>query len=329
MTVSEVSKTIEKYRLIERGDKVLIAVSGGSDSLGLLYILNSLKKQLNFSIHIAHLDHMLRRDSHKDKIFVEKVAKKLDLPLTASAINVRALLRKSSQEEVARNVRFSFLFKVARQAGVDKIALGHTLDDQAETVLMRILRGSGLQGLSGIFPKRTIDQFVIVRPLIELSRREIQKFLKKRKIKYRTDHTNQENIYFRNRIRNRLLPLLEKDYNPNIKQCLANMAQSIALDYGYLLKLSRKAFLKTVKSISKHRIDYKLHNFLRLNNASQRMILRLGIISIKGNLRKISYKHINEIEALVYNRPRGSIVDLPENLQAIKKDKILRLNQKK
>ena len=329
MLVSKAKKIIEKYRLIERGDKVLIAVSGGSDSLGLLYILNSLKKRLNFSIHIAHLDHMLRKDSRKDKIFVEKVAKKLNLPFTTSQINVKALLKKSSQEEVARNVRLSFLFKVAREVGVDKIALGHTVDDQAETVLMRILRGSGLQGLGGIFPKRKIDQFVIIRPLIELSRREIQKFLKKRKINYRTDYTNRENKYFRNRIRNKLLPLLEKDFNPNIKQCLANMAQSIAMDYGYLLKLSRKSFHKTVNSINKNRINYKLHNFLRLNTASRRMILRLGIIAIEGNLRRITYKHINEIEDLIDNRPLGSIVDLPKNLQAIKKDKILVIKRKK
>ena len=283
MKITDVERAINKYRLLDKKDKVLVAVSGGPDSVCLLYTLQRLSKKLKFSIHIAHLDHMLRKDSYRDRIFVEQLAKRFNLPISCSRVNVKALIKNSSQEEIARNVRLGFLFNLCREIKADKIALGHNLDDQAETVLMRILRGSGLQGLSAMFPKRKIDNFVIIRPLLDIPRREIEKFLKKKKLKFRTDFTNLKDIYLRNRIRNILLPHLEKKYNPKIKQCLNNMAKGIALDYGYLSKMSRKAFLKSRRQVKKYRIDFKLKTFLGFNPAIQRMALRLGIASLKGN----------------------------------------------
>ena len=329
MLINDVERTINKYGLLKKGDKVIIGVSGGSDSVCLLYVLNRLSKKLKFNIHIAHLDHMLRKDSFRDRVFVENIAKKMKLPLSCSQVNVKAILKHSSQEEVARKVRLGFFFKLAQEIGADKIALGHNLDDQAETVLMRILRGSGLQGLGGIFPKRAMDKFIIIRPFIDIPRREIKRFLKKRKIRYRTDFTNLEDIYLRNRIRNRLLPRLEKGYNPRLKLSLSNMAKSTALDYAYLSKLSRRAFLKTCKPIKKKRIACNLSRFLRLDPAIQRMVLRLGIITLKGNLRKITYKHIEEIEDLIHNRPIGSVVDLPTGLQVLSRARVLYLRRRK
>ena len=243
MIIEKVKNTIKRCRLIDKYDKIIVGVSGGPDSLALLYILNTLKKELKLKIHIAHLDHMLRKNSAQDRKFVEGLARKLKLPVTTAQINVKALAKKGSLEEIARNARLGFLFKVARDTRADKIALGHNLDDQAETVLMRILRGTGLYGLAGILPKREISGYQIIRPLIEVRRKEIETYLKQKKIRPRIDISNSQEIYFRNKIRHKLLPLLEKEYNKNAKEVLSNMAETVGNDYDYLSGKAKAAYV--------------------------------------------------------------------------------------
>ncbi len=317
MTISDKAlKTIRRYNLISQNDKIVVGVSGGPDSLALLYILNSLKDKLKITLQVAHLDHMLRKDSSRDCLFVEKLARKLGLPVTYTNINVKAIARRGSIEEIARNARLGFLFRVARQVNADKIALGHNLDDQAETVLMRIIRGSGLQGLSGISAKREICGYQIIRPLIEIKRKEIEAFLKRRNIKPVRDVSNSEDIYFRNKIRHRLLPLLEREYNRNIKEVLSNAAQGIGYDYDYLNEVARSQVKRLGKRIS-------LAKFLDLHPAIQRLVLRLRIAGLKGDMRAIGSKHLKEIEDLIFNRPANSIVDLPKGISVIKKKKYI------
>jgi tRNA(Ile)-lysidine synthase len=316
MISDKVKNTIIKYALIDKNDKVVIGVSGGPDSVALLYLLNNLRKELKISLHIAHLDHMLRKDSYKDREFVQGLAGRLKLPITSGQINIKELAKKGSLEEVARNARLGFLFKVAKDIKATKIALGHNLDDQAETVLMRILRGSGLYGLSGILPKRNISGYQIIRPLIEIRRKEIEAFLKKRKLKPRLDTSNLEDIYFRNKIRNKLLPLLEKEYNQNIKGILSNMAESIGYDYNYLTGV-----------VSRHMKELKgklnLNRLLKLHPAIRRLILRLNITQVKGDMRQITFQHIKEIEDLISSRPVNSVVDLPKSVSVVKRKKSL------
>lgn len=312
MVLNKVKNTIKRYNLIDKNDRIVVGVSGGPDSVALLYLLNNLSKELRISLHIAHLDHMLRKDSHKDKYFVEKLAQRLKIPFTASEINIKKIANGASIEEEARNARLGFFFKLAKDIEANKIALGHTLDDQAETVLMRILRGTGLYGLSGILPKRDIGGHCIIRPLIELRRRDIESFLKRKKIKPCIDASNLEDIYFRNKIRNRLLPLLEKDYNKNIKEVLSNMSESIGYDYDYLSRVATDAMghIKT---------RFDLNRFLRLHPAIRRLLLRMGIAVLKGDTRRITFQHIREIEDLILKRPINSVVDLPEGISVIKK----------
>ena len=312
MVLDKVRKTIKRYNLIGKGNKIIVGVSGGPDSVALLYLLNSLKKELKISLHVAHLDHMLRKDSCKDREFVERLAHKLKIPVTKAKINIKELAKAGSLEEIARNARLGFLFKVARDIKADKIALGHNLDDQAETVLMRIIRGSGLHGLSGILPKRNIAGYEIIRPLIEVKRREIEAFLKRKKISPRIDISNLEDIYFRNKIRNRLLPLLEKEYNKNIKEVLSNMAQSLGYDYDYLMGVAKR----TMKS-PKNKLELKL--LIRLHPAIRRLALRMSIAMVKGDTRRIAFAHIKELEDLIFNRPVNSIVDLPKGVSVVKK----------
>lgn len=316
--LDKVKNTIRRYNLIDKNDKVLVSVSGGPDSVALTLLLNNLRKELNLSLHIAHLDHRLRKDSYKDKEFVEKLAQQLKIPITVAEINVRKLAKRGSLEEIARNARLGFLFRVAKDTKSTKIALGHNLDDQAETVLMRILRGTGLYGLAGILPKRNIGRYQIIRPLIEIRRKEIEVFLKKTKIRPCRDISNLEDIYFRNRIRNRLLPLLEKDYNRNIKEVLANMAESVGCDYDYLNSTAKKSMLR-----SKMNLSLNLNKFLRLHPAIQRLILRLVITKIQGDTRRITFQHMKEMEDLILNRPVNSVVDLPKGVSVAKKKKSL------
>ncbi|MDD4980583.1 MAG: tRNA lysidine(34) synthetase TilS [Candidatus Omnitrophica bacterium] len=312
MFLEKVKDTIKRYNLIAKGDRVLVGVSGGPDSLALLYLLNDLKRALDLKLHIAHLDHCLREDSRGDRIFVEGLARKLKLPVTTAGINVRQLAKRGgSLEEIARNARLGFLFKAAKDTKSAKIALGHNLDDQAETVLMRILRGAGLYGLSGISPKRKIRGYEIIRPLIETRRSEIEAYLKKKKIKPRIDKSNLEDIYFRNKIRNRLLPLLEKEYNRNIREVLSNMAQSLGCDYDYLLRCAERR-------IKGSRSGLNLRRLKKLHPALQRLMLRMSIAKVKGDTRRITFQHIKEIEDLIYNRPVHSIVDLPKGVSVVK-----------
>lgn len=316
MLLDKVKNTIKEYGLIDKGDKIVVGVSGGPDSVALLYLLAGLRKELEITLHIAHLDHMLRPDSHKDRLFVEKLAEKLSIPATTTQVNIKELAKKGSLEEIARNARLGFLFRVAKEIKTDKIALGHNLDDQAETVLMRIIRGAGLCGLSGILPKRKIAGFYIVRPMLKLKRKEIEAWLKKKKIKARIDKTNIEDIYLRNRLRNRLLPLLEKEYNRNIKEVLSNTAVGAGYDYDYLSRIAMRMTKRFGPGIN-------LDKFLTLHPAIQNLVLRFKIARIKGNMRRIGFTHIKEINDLIFNRPVNSVVDLPSGVSVIKKKKIL------
>ena len=314
MIIDRVKNTVTRYNLINKGDKIVVGVSGGSDSVALLYLLNSLRKELRISLCISHLDHKLIKDSYKDKEFVEGLAKELKLPIITAQINVKELARRGSPEEIARNARLGFFFKVAKDTKANKIALGHNLDDQAETVLMRILRGTGLYGLSGILPKRKISGYQIIRPLIETRRRDIEAYLKKKKIKVRLDVSNLEDIYFRNKIRNRLLPLLEKEYNKNIKELLSNMAQSLGYDYDYLTTVAKRTMKQT---------KLNLNRLKKLHPAIKRLVLRMSIAKLKGDMRRLTFQHIREIEDLLLHRPVNSIVDLPKGVSVVKKKKYL------
>jgi len=316
MLPKNVETVIKSQGLIQDGDSIVVGVSGGPDSVYLLYLLNSLKKKFDLKLTIAHLDHMLRRDSPKDAEFVRKLGLKLDIPVVIGRINVKLLSRKGSLEEIARDARLRFLFKVAKDIKAKKIALAHNLDDQAETVLMRIIRGTGLFGLSGILAKKEMGGFIIIRPLIKTRRKDIENFLRKSKIATRIDKSNLMDIYFRNKVRNKLIPLLEKEYNPQIKEILSNLADNSAQDYDFLntqaLRLVKERFGRV-----------KLAQLIKLHPAMRRLVLRLNIKKLQGSTRRISFTHIKEIEDLIINRPTGSIVDLPKGISIIKRVKSL------
>jgi tRNA(Ile)-lysidine synthase len=312
--LEQVRKTVQRHQLFKAHSSLVIGVSGGPDSVALACLLCALQKEFGLKLHIAHLDHMLRKDSPKDCEFVRGLAARLRIPVTVGHIDVKALVKRQrhgSTEEVARNARLAFFSRVLKSQQADSVALGHTQDDQAETILMRIIRGAGLYGLAGILPVRTINGLRIIRPLIETERSQIEAYLRKRRIIPRRDSTNREDVYLRNRIRNRLLPTLEKQYNRNIKQVLCSMSEHVGSDYDFLHAQARK-FQKSFAM----KID--LARFKKLHPAMQRMVLRLYIADLKGDTRRITFAHIKEIDDLVHNRPAYSIVDLPRGVSVKK-----------
>ena len=308
--LERVLKTIKKYQMFEPLERVVVAVSGGPDSIALLHVLNKTNPRLCLKLCVAHLDHGLRKDSAKDFAFVKKFAQSLKIPFYGRILDRRKIKTKGSLEDCLRKFRYGFLFDVCKKFHAKKIVLGHTKDDQAETVLMRILRGSGLYGLSAILPKRSSGSFEIVRPLIEVSRHEIMKYLKENEIPYRIDTTNLKNIFMRNKIRNNLLPLLEKEYNPNIKEVLSNLALTVGADYNYLQKQA-DIFLRKNLTCGKRRCSIHLDALKRLDICLRRLVLRTAIESLRGDLRRITFKHWEEMEDLLFSMPIGAQVHLP------------------
>ncbi len=219
----KVERTIARHSLLARGDRVVVAVSGGSDSVCLLSVLHSLARESGLALHVAHLDHMFRgEESAEDARFVSNLAERFGLPATIERFDVPAYCRERglSAQEGARKVRYGFLGEVARDTESDRIATGHTADDQAETFLMRLVRGAGVSGLSAIPPMR--DN--IIRPLIETTREEVLEHLRSVGLEFRTDSSNAKAVYTRNRIRLEVLPLL-KSFNPRIVETLAAEAE--------------------------------------------------------------------------------------------------------
>lgn len=316
MIKEEFKNTIRKYNLLKKGDRIVVGVSGGPDSVCLLYLLYDIMNEFRLKLYIVHLDHMLRKDSYKDREFVEKLGKELNIPVTSKKINIKTMAKCGSIEEIARNARLDFFFSVAKDVKAEKIALGHNFDDQAETVLMRIIRGTGLYGLSGILPKRRMAGFDIIRPFIEIRRKEIESFLKRKRIKARIDTSNKQDLYFRNKIRNKLLPLLANKYNKNIKEVLSNLAQSAGYDYDFLLQSAERLIRRRT---GRFRVD----ELKKIHPAILRLILRSSIFRVKGDTRRITFKHIREIEDLILNRPKNSIVDLPKGISVIKKKHLI------
>jgi len=312
--------------MFEPGERVVVGVSGGPDSVALLHVLSELNIRLCLKIGVAHLDHNLRSSSAKDMLFVKKQAEEMRLPFYAGRIDWKKEKAFGSIEERLRNRRYDFFFKVCRKFKVKKIVLGHTRDDQAETVLMRILRGSGLYGLSAILPSRTIGPIEVVRPLIEVTKKEVFGFLKENNVPYRLDETNSDERFMRNKIRHGLLPLLERDYNPNIKEVLSSLALLIGADYAYLRSQARD-FLKKGVRYSKEACRVDLEALKKLDVSLQRFVLRSALESLQGDLHKLTFRHWQEMEDLIFSRPAGSQVHLPGRMVILKTRNILLLKK--
>ena len=317
MDLSEkILQVIKAQRLIKSGDTVLIGVSGGPDSVALLGVLSHLKYKLGVNLHVAHFNHRLRSKSDHDEAFVKSLAEKLNLQFH---VHRRKSFSpsKSVSEDTARQWRLNFFIKVAQKISATSVALAHTQNDLAETVLMRLLRGAGLSGLRGILGENKIGGQKFIRPLLSIQRIQIERFLQRRHLNYCTDETNKQTAYLRNKVRLKLLPDLIKNYNSNLPNILVDLAYTTQADYNYLLTESQKLFKKNVK-VSKTKIKIRLNFFFKQHPSMQRMLLRLSFESLVSNFNQLSFTHIQEVEEMLSSRPVGSIVHWPQSVKVLK-----------
>lgn len=320
--IERVQQAVIRHQLMQPRARIIVAVSGGADSVALLHLLIQLRQAWKLTLHVAHLDHGLRAASAEDAAFVEALGTRWHLPTTIETRDVGAVCARHgwSLEEGARHVRYEFLLEVARRHSAHAIATAHTADDQAETVLMRLLRGTGLMGLGAIPMKRQQGQIWIVRPLLGLWRREIVAYLQEAHLTYREDLTNTDPRFVRNRIRHELLPLLERDYNPNVKGALAQLAEQSQWDYTYLQEAAGRQWKRTVKIRPSAVVEVSVAAFLHQPPALQRQLVRQAIQQVKGDLRSFEFRHWMEIQRLFTERPIGALVNLPGDVQ-LRRDK--------
>ena len=300
--VKKFQNTCFQHSLFEKGAKIVLAVSGGPDSTCMLDIFPRLQKKYDLKLLIAHVNYSLRKkDSDLDEKFVRDLAEKYGIEIFVKNMletqNFASLRKKNISENYLRDVRYEFFEKIRKENNFDFIAVAHNRDDQAETFLMRAIRGAGTAGLAAMRFKNNF----IIRPLLEISREEILDYLKKNKLKWRLDKTNLESKFLRNKIRNKLIPMLEKNFNPDIKKTLADAAASIAEDEDFLSKTSKKAF-RNLKELSVSKI-------IKLHPAIQRRILRIAIAAQNKNLKNISAAHIEEaLKIIKSDKSKSQIV---------------------
>jgi tRNA(Ile)-lysidine synthase len=309
--LSRVRETIRRYRMLSPGDTVVVGVSGGPDSVALLHLLAALREELGLSLHVAHFNHRLRPEAAEDAAFVAALSRDLAVPYHEGAGETRAHADRLglSVEDAARRLRYEFLAEVARATSAQAAAVGHTRDDQAETVLMRLLRGGGPRGLAGIPPVRPLDGARLVRPLIETPRAEVEAYLGARGLPFREDPTNRDPAILRNRIRLVLLPALE-GYNPDVRQRLARLADLLRDEAEALDELAAPR-LAEVLTERPDAVRISPDLLARLPAALQRRALREAVARAGGNRDAISFVHLEGARRLALDGRPGTVLELP------------------
>ena len=316
MIRSRVREWAMKHALLPQGANIVAACSGGPDSLALVDLLDGLRQDLQFNLFIAHFDHGLRgEESAQDAEFVRQFCESRKLPFQSGGADVKSEVcrRGGSVEEVARLVRYRFLQQVAAEIGEALIATGHHRDDQAETVLLNLLRGSGERGLRAMQPR----QGGIIRPLLCVTRAELELYCRARNLQPRTDATNSNIEFKRNRVRHELMPLLRQRYNPALTETLCRTAEILADDHEFLSSyVERLAPQWAVRTTAGYRFDADA--FSQLHVAVQRELLLNLLEKVRGNLKGISFSHVEQLRQL-FQQDRGAHrIDLPGELQARK-----------
>ena len=328
-----VRETIEKYRMVKRGDKVLVSCSGGPDSVALTYILASLSERLKISLHIVYVNHNLRRDEVEgEKRFIRRFGKRLSLPYTIRSINARgfAKRKKLNIQDAARELRYKILVGIARKIGASKIALGHTASDQVETVILHLIRGSGIPGLGGMFPTRDLGEIGIkgrniriIRPVIDLWRHEIADFLKKEKLDFCKDSSNEKLIYLRNKVRKRLLPILRKEYNPEIDRAILRLGEVAREEVDYWRNRARSTLNRVVKKEGGEKILFDLKAFNRYNKFPRKVLL---YYLFEG---QVNFSDINIIDEFAKIKRANAQIQLKKGLFVRKEHNQLIFGQKR
>ncbi len=304
--LDRVAGIISRYSMIAAGGRVGVAVSGGADSVCLLHLLRDLAPALDLRLTVLHLNHKLRADeSDRDEEFVRNLAASLGYPLMAEALHVADA--GGNLEQAGRRARAGFYHSAIASGLVDVVATGHTSSDQAETVLYRLLRGSGTAGLSAVRP---VTDDGLIRPLLDCSHQEVEAYLTQKAIRWREDSSNRDRTFLRNRIRHELLPQLRRDYNPDLPRTLARMAVLAQEDEEYWsagidrLEASELTFAGEA-------VLLMCPNLLALPKAAARRLLRRAIVRAKGDLRSIDFEHVEALLGLASGGEGHGRLQLP------------------
>ncbi len=307
---------VQKHGLLSRGEKVLVAVSGGIDSVVLLHLLRQLQPSWQLTLSVAHLNHGLRGASaDRDEAFVKTLAEELKLPFYSKKADVKAYVKKHglSLEEGARDVRFAFLMSLLKTLEYDKLALGHHANDQAETILMNIVRGSGLRGCQGMHPLRG----AVIRPLLFAMKHEIEAYAKQHKLSYVVDESNSDRRFLRNRIRWDVLPVLERAAGAHAISCICRTGAISAEAEAYISDSARKAKKRIVRKGTRGEIILDIDKFLSYFKAVQKILL-FQILEEELQLKKISASKIDRLLSLAEKGKSGHRTWLDKEVTGIR-----------
>ncbi|VAX33448.1 tRNA(Ile)-lysidine synthetase [hydrothermal vent metagenome] len=313
--LKKVKQTIKKHSMLKGGERVLAGLSGGPDSVSLLHILNELREEWRLSLYALYVDHGLRPEKTPYEIdFCTELTERLKVPFSVKKVDVREFSDKENLgiQEAARHLRYLAFEEHAFQVEADRIATGHNADDQAETLVMRLLRGSGPRGLSGIPPVRGM----FIRPLIMVKRSEIEKYLDERGIGFVIDTSNLKQDYLRNRLRHEVMPLLKK-YNPNLTGTLCRTANILREENEYMEIAVTKSLMRLISRKTGDKIELFISPLENMEKVILRRALIRAIEETRG-LRGIGLEHIEEIISLIRTGSSGSRIYLPGGLRVIK-----------
>ncbi len=312
--VKYVQNTNSRHNLWEKGETIILGVSGGSDSMVLFHVFSILAKKEDLKLIVAHVNYGFREDSYKDEQIVRDFTEKIGIP--CEVLSNFKLDEKDCNENKWRQVRFDFFSQIKEKYNADKIALAHTKNDQAETLLLHLLRGSGLNGLSAMRYKR--DD--IIRPLLDVKREEILKYIEENSIKFATDSSNKDTKFLRNKVRLELLPYLQENYNENIVDTLSQATKNIADDYDYLAS-QQENFWKL--DFQKSKITFSAEKFHKKHISEQRFSLRAMIFDLLGHLQNIETGTIEEIRFLILSDKSKSQKMEFKSLKIVRKGDII------
>ncbi len=310
-----VLETVGEHNMINSGDRILAAVSGGADSVCMLHILNSLKEELNVEIFCAHLNHCIRgAEADADQKFVEELCEKMSIPFFAKRVDVTALAneQKLTLEEAGRVARYRFFDELVKKEHLNKVATAHNKNDNAETVLMRILRGTGVDGLKGIAYVRDDG---VIRPILDVPRLEIENYCEENGLSFCVDKTNSDSDYTRNKIRNELIPYLEKEFNAKITESLCRLSKNAGDDAEFLNNYARRLYERIGNPLpSKQPVTLHIESLGMLEKSVAARVVRIAADEAQPGVR-LDRKHIEDIFDLM-TKNTGASVDLPCKLKA-------------
>jgi tRNA(Ile)-lysidine synthase len=312
--LAAVEATIRCHHMIEPGDTVLVGVSGGPDSVALLHSLVAIRANWPVRLAVAHLNHQLRgTTADEEAAFVERLASSLEIPCEIGSKDVKSFSAENrlSIQEAARQLRYAFYDEVAARFGAQKIALGHQANDNAESIIMHLLRGTGPRGLAGIPPVR---QGRIIRPLIDINRKQILGFLKRRGVKHLQDDSNDDPKYLRNRIRHGLLPSLEGHFNPKIILNLGRLASILRDEEDLWDKIVGDSYKNLVLVQTADRITLSNPGLARLHPALLRRLIRHTVLSLRNTLKGLGHNHVEAVARLIGRPTPSGWLDLPQGL---------------